>query len=296
MVAMIKTRRVTLAVALVLALGTGWLTLTYLSNLQRQANANSAPVSVVVASQEIPARVPITAAMLAVQTRPASAVDPNAITDMKSAVGSLSLITISPGEALNTSMVGRPEDVGLTVRLTPGMRAVTVPIDKVKGIAGLIQPGDMVDVIAQPPKSGNAPPPASTILRGIRVLAIGDSLEETSATPSPEESMSTTATLEVTPKQADLLVMADLNATLRLALRSPKEPLNSEPTEALHWGAGPDQPSGPYSPPGLADAALLKDLSGASQPVRPDPAPAAPARQAAGSVPIIDGDHYTGGD
>ena len=45
----------------------------------------------------------------------------------------------------------------------------------------------------------------------------------TTATPSPEQESASTVTLEVNPKQADLLAWADANATLRLALRSPRE-------------------------------------------------------------------------
>jgi pilus assembly protein CpaB len=298
MVAALQQRRTTLIIALVLALGAGWLLMTYLSNLQRQANAASAPVHVVVAAQPIPPRVQITAAMLGTVTRPASAVDPNAITDPKDAVGALSLITIPAGASLTSAMVGRPSDVGLTVRLKAGMRAVSVAIDKIKGISGLVQPGDYVDVIAQPARAGAAPPVASTILRGVRVLAIGPDLESASATPSPEEQNAATVTLEVTPKQADLLVMADLNTTLRLALRSPKEPLNSEPTEAIHWGtteAGNTNGGGgdgTDNSGALATAALIKELQG--------PAAAQTQRSASspsfGPVTVIDGDHYAGAE
>jgi pilus assembly protein CpaB len=295
-----NARRTTLLVALALAVITGWLTLTYLSNLQRQTNANTAPVRVLVAAQEIPARVPITAAMLGTVPRPSNAVDPNAVTDPKQIIGALSLITIPAGAGITSAMVGHPSDVGLTVRLAPGMRAISVQIDKVKGISGLVQPGDRVDVIAQPPKSGAAPPPAATILRGVRVLAIGEDLEYTSATPSPQEQQATTVTLEVTPKQADLLVMADINTSLRLALRSSKEPINSQPTEMLHFDNGAsasapsEQSSGP-STQAVADAALLKAISANNAPAAgPARAPAGVAAAPAGSVTVIEGDHYAG--
>jgi pilus assembly protein CpaB len=288
-----NTRRTTLIVAIVLAVGTGWLLLNYLSSLQRQTNANSAPRMVLVAAQEIPARVTITPQMLARVSRPSSAVDPNAITDPAQAVGALTLITIPAGSGVTTAMVGHPSDVGLPVRLAPGMRAISVQIDKVKGVSGLIQPGDRVDVIADPPKASAEPPPASAILRGVRVLAIGDSLEYSSATPSPQEANSTTVTLEVTPKQADLLVMADLNTVLRLALRSPKEPLNSEPAEALHFpsGSGPSVTTGPAPVPAdsgvQAMALALKGMGAQSRSESRGPAPVSDS-----PVKVIDGDRY----
>jgi pilus assembly protein CpaB len=230
-----NVRRTTLLIAVLLAVGTGWLTLNYLSVLKSQSQANGAPRLVVVAAKEIPARAPITSAMLATVSRPASAVDPDAINDPKSIEGSLALITIPVGATITSSKVGRPATEALPVRLQPGMRAVSIETDKVKGVSGLLQAGDRVDVIAVPQKLNNQPPPAATILRGVRVLAIGDTLEYSSATPSPNEANSTTITLEVTPAQADLLAMADINTTLRLALRSPREVPNSLPAESLRF-------------------------------------------------------------
>ena len=292
-----NSRRTTLIVAVILAIGAGWLTLSYLSSLQRQTNANSAPRDIVVAAVDIPARVTITPQMLTHIQRPTSAVDPNALMDPRQAVGALTLITIPAGSGIPSAMIGHPSDVGLPVRLKAGMRAVSVQIDKVKGVSGLIEPGDYVDVIADPPKAAAEPPPASAILRGVRVLAIGDSLENSSATPSPQEASSTTVTLEVTPKQADLLVMADLNTTLRLALRSPKEPLNSQPVEALHFpGAvgGPAPSNSNNDSPVTAMAMALKAVAGG----KPDggaPGHAPAALDPPDSpVSVIDGDHYSG--
>src|ERR1700752_4096676 len=216
-----NVRRTTLLIAVLLAVGTGWLRLNSLSALKSQSQASGAPRLVIVAAKDIPARAPITSDMLTTVSRPSSAVDPDAVTDTKTIVGSLALITIPAGATITSSKIGRPADEALPVRLSPGMRAVSIETDKVKGGGGLLQPGDLVDVIAVPQKNTSEPPPASTILRGVRVLAIGDTLEYSSATPSPNESNSTTITLEVTPAQADLLAMADINTTLRLALRSP---------------------------------------------------------------------------
>jgi Flp pilus assembly protein CpaB len=135
--------------------------------------------------------------------------------------------------------------------LQPGMRAVSIPVDRVKDVSGLVQPGDRVDVIAIPPPRGNggAPPRAATIFRGIRVLAVGNALENPSATPSPEEQTAVTVTLEVTPNQADLLAWADQNATLRLALRSPRESLRTEPAEELTLSGSAVASPPPLLPP-----------------------------------------------
>lgn len=261
-----NTQRTTLLIALLLAAVTGWLTLNYVRSVERSASSNEQR-PVVIATSEIPARATITSSMLQRVSRPASEVDPDALSDPAAAVGQISLITIPAGAALTESKIGRAANAGLPVRLSPGKRAVSIQIDKVKGVSGLMQPGDRVDVIAVPgTKDGSLqPPPAATILRGIRVLAIGDSLEYTSATPSPQEEGSTTVTLEVTPTQADLLAMADQNTTLRLALRSPREPIDSEPTEALRF---------PSAPIDTANANPPQQLAGTMQPQQTrDPAP-----------------------
>ncbi len=276
---MMKGRRTTILVAILLAIGTGWLTLNYLGQLQRQSQTAGAPRPVVVAATEIPARAPITKAMLAVVERPASAVDPDAVTDPRAIVGKLALITIPTGGTITSSKIGQPGNAALPVRLRPGMRALSIEIDKVKGVSGLLQPGDRVDVIAIPPKVGDQPPPAATILRGIRVLALGNTLEYSSATPSPNEQSAATVTLEVTPSQADLLAMADVNTTLRLALRSPREAVTSLRPETLRFPHA--LVAGPLAAPPAAAAAA---------PAAPDPAPQ-PARAAPSlsSVPVLDG-------
>lgn len=275
-----NTRRITLLLAILLAVGTGWLTLNYINNVKNATLANNAPRQVVVAAVDIPARTPITANMLKQTTLPASVVERDAVASSDTISGDLSLITIPAGSQITSSKVGRPSDVGLPVRLAPGKRAVSIQIDRVKGISGLLQPGDRVDVLAIPPRSaGGELPRTAAILRGIRVLAVGTALETSSATPSPDYQNSTTVTLEVTPQQADLLASADANTTLRLALRSPRESLNSEPTESLTLPvaqvAAAPAPQQPVAAPAPAPAPA------------PQPARAVPEH---GNIMIIDGD------
>ncbi|HEY1682736.1 MAG TPA: Flp pilus assembly protein CpaB [Candidatus Tumulicola sp.] len=270
-----NVRRTTLLIAIVLAVGTGWLTLTYLSSLRP---ANSEPRQVVVATQDIAARERITPQMFHVETRDAKTLQPDAISDPSRMAGALALITIPAGSQITASDVGTNVESALPVRLRPGMRAVSIPVDHVKGVSGLIQPGDRVDVIAVPPKDGDSPGKAVTIMRGIRVLAVGSTLEYASATPSPQDQGAPTVTLEVNPKQADLLTWADSDATIRLALRSPLEPIRSEPVEALVINSGDSAPA-MLPPPG---------------PVAPLTAPVAVApvvaKPAANPVQVIIGD------
>ncbi len=173
------------------------------------------------------------------------------------------------------------------------MRAVSISIDKVKGVAGLIQPGDRVDVIAVPPRVASEVPHASAILRGALVLAMGNEVETTSATPSPDNQNLTTVTLALTPRQVDLLASADLNTTLRLALRPPKESIRAFPAEALKLGVPATAPPAavapcpPPQPPAQAPAPAPAPVVAAVK-----PRPAAPAPNV---VPVIELDRIEGG-
>ena len=106
--------------------------------------------------------------------------------------------------------------------------------------------------------------------------------ETTSATPSPDYQNSATVTLEVTPKQADLLASADANTTLRLALRSPREPLNSEPTESLQFPVTQVAAAAPAPQPQQPIYAM--------PPAAPAPQVVRPAQPDHGNIMIIDGD------
>jgi pilus assembly protein CpaB len=274
----VNSRRVPLIVGLALALGTGFLLLNYLT--QNHGITNTARRPVVVATKEIPARAEITAAMLGVTERRVDEVDSDVVAEPRAAVGKIALITIPSGSTVTESKISTPAALALPTRLGHGLRAVSISIDKVKGVSGLIEPGDRVDVIAVPPRVGNEVPKASTILRGVLVLALGNQTETAAATPSPDNQNLTTVTLAVFPQQANLLALADVYATLRLALRSPTEPARAYPTEAMQLGSTDEPRAQPaaYAGPPVMSVAM------------PPPAPVAPKPPPASGVPIIEGD------
>jgi pilus assembly protein CpaB len=197
----VNTRRITLIVAVVLALGTGVLTLRYLSSIQSQADVRQQDVQmrpIVVAARDIPARAKIVPEMLTRSQRAVSEIEPGALSDEKQAEGDIALITIPAGSTLTATKVGRPVEVGLTVRLKPGMRAISIPVDRVKAVSGLIQPGDRVDVLASVPRAPGLQPKAVTIIRGALVLAINQALETAGATPSASAAAMILSSMSVT--------------------------------------------------------------------------------------------------
>jgi pilus assembly protein CpaB len=274
--------RTTLIVAGAIAAATGFLTLNYVSSVGRSDAAQAEPqLGILIAQKDIPARATIDVSMLRRVERRASQVEPGAVTDAHKAIGSLALVSLPAGSTITDSRIGRPQTVALAVVLRPGMRAVSIGIDRVKAVGGLIQPGDRVDVIAVPPRVGDETPQARTIIYGALVLASGmqmESVSQPTSAPGQDASQNlTTVTLGVTPAQADLLATADVNATLRLALRSPQEPIgNAKPERFILPVAPVTKRAASLAPPPQMPITVMAAPAAAA--VRPPPvAPARPA-------------------
>ncbi|WP_372585773.1 Flp pilus assembly protein CpaB, partial [Burkholderia vietnamiensis] len=92
----------------------------------------------------------------------------------------------APIRADNVIAAGAPDF--LAAALQPGMRAISVPVDDVSGNAGLIQPGDFVDVVLTQQIGGSATTPgtfeAETVVRRARVLAVGSEFQRAKAPAS----------------------------------------------------------------------------------------------------------------
>jgi pilus assembly protein CpaB len=164
---------------------------------------------------------------------PAGAVLADADTK-RSLIGGLVLHQIQQGDVLRVPGDAlRPTDHGfLAAVLSPGKVAVTVGVDVVSGAAGLIWPGDNVDVILTQTIDGAAVAPgrrvvAETILEDTRVIAIDQQITQGSPHNSGD-SVAKTVTLEVTPGQAESVQVANRLGRLSLTLRSAA----SQPSEA----------------------------------------------------------------
>jgi len=116
------------------------------------------------------------------------------------------------------ALVAEGSDAGLTALIKPDHRAISVKVDPVVGVAGFIQPGSSVDVLATLRRAQNDQLYTQVILQDIRVLAIDQKLEENDdGEPQPE---ATVVTLEVTPRDAQKLSYAGFQGELQLALRN----------------------------------------------------------------------------
>jgi pilus assembly protein CpaB len=115
-------------------------------------------------------------------------------------------------------IAGKGSGEGLTALIEPGMRAVSVQINEISGVAGFIQPGTRVDVMFTRVFS-NGDAATATILQNVKVIAYGRQLDA-SAKLDPRDAKPTVATLLVTQEQAERLVLAEQRGKIQLALRN----------------------------------------------------------------------------
>src|SRR5215813_11122291 len=118
---------------------------------------------------------------------------------------------------LSTKITGPGQRATLSATLQDGMRAVTIRVNDVEGVAGFVQPGDRVDVALTRQKDANGKDKSSTdvVLQNVRVLAIDQTADERNDKPSVARAV----TLEVDTASAQKLALAASIGTLSLILR-----------------------------------------------------------------------------
>ncbi|MFE8584792.1 Flp pilus assembly protein CpaB [Sphingomonas sp. NCPPB 2930] len=140
--------------------------------------------------------------------------------------GTVLRYAITAGQPLTQGSVVPPGDRGfLAAALTPGMRAVTVPVSAQTAVAGFVFPGDRIDmVLTQDVAGGGDGPPlkvSETIMRNVRVLATDQSTDHQAGSDGKTAVHPfTTVTVETTPKMAEQLAVAQTVGTLSLSLRA----------------------------------------------------------------------------
>ncbi len=132
---------------------------------------------------------------------------------------------VAEGEPLTPASVVGPREPGfLTAALSPGARAVTIRVGAATGYAGLIDPGDRVDVILTAEidtvETTNVAF-ARTIVEDVRVVAVDHRIGVATGPGEGARNRTeiTTATLEVSPEQGDRLVLGEHEGNLSLAVR-----------------------------------------------------------------------------
>lgn len=141
-------------------------------------------------------------------------------------VGAMIKRSLGAGDALLLADVVRPFEHGfLAAVVGQGMRAATIAVDAVSGTAGLISPGDRVDVILIQAIDDPLLPigrrvAAETVLMNVRVIAIDQQIVQGQSSPGADNPNAHTVTLEVTGVQAERVAVASRIGRLSLSVRS----------------------------------------------------------------------------
>jgi pilus assembly protein CpaB len=189
------------------------------------------PLMVLVAKGDIAAGSFLNAEMLRWQEWPRDSLNDSYVQQDKAKledfVGTVVRSRLTSGEPVTASRVVRPGDRGfMAAVLTPGMRAVTVNVTSATGMAGFVSPGDHIDLlltmVVHPEKDQKDDPDrhmSETVLTDLRVLAMDQRISD----DKKDVAIPKTATLEVTPKQAEIVAVTSELGLLSLSLRSVAE-------------------------------------------------------------------------
>lgn len=143
---------------------------------------------------------------------------PNAVKELENSVARAPML---PGEPITAMKLVKPGEGGVLAAILPaGMRAISTRIKEETGVGRLILPNDHVDVIftqRRRSRAGGDDYESDTLFRNVRVLAIGQLIE---AKDGKRLAEGNTATLELTPRQTELLALANSKGEISLALRS----------------------------------------------------------------------------
>lgn len=209
-----------------------------------EAPQEEAKKTVIVAKQPIPIYTEITAEMLEAVEYPESAVAPNAVLDLESAVGCTTLVEISAQEVLMSNHLLKADDIvgGLALLLEDGMRAMSVRVDDVTGVSNLLKVGNKVDVIVvldAPKEEDEADDEdddtqetevvATMLLENIEIVALNTALIGNPVDDDGYPSY-TTVTLAVTPQDAVSLAFACHEGTVYLIERPQNDDTLVDPT------------------------------------------------------------------
>jgi pilus assembly protein CpaB len=221
-----RARVLVLAIAITAALGAAWVAKKIVSGPRETVEKTVGATDVLVAATDINLGDSVRADVLKWQQWPVEGVTPGLITrnarpdaptELSGAVARAPFIA---GEPIKEQKLIKISEGGVMAAILPaGMRAISTPIREETSAGGFILPNDRVDVIlSHKMRVGSKEEPVSeAVLRNARVLAIGQEIENKDG-----EKVATgkTATLELTPRQAEVLALAQSMGEISLSLRS----------------------------------------------------------------------------
>ena len=267
-----------LAIAILAGGGLAYGTYNFMQNQPvKQVNTPTQPV--VVAAGDLQLGAEIKKEDLQVVQFPAGKTPEGTFAKPDEVIGRGLIVPIVKNEPiLKAKLASKEAGSGLPPVIPEGMRAVSVRVNEVVGVAGYVLPGNRVDVVATAsPTEARADTTSKVVLANVQVLTAGTRMEQNGDQSKPVQV--TVVTLLVYPEQAERLALASTEGKIQLALRNP-----------LDQGA-PTTPGIKTSGLMGSVAAPVRQSAGASRPRSAQPATqSVPAPAPMPTVEMIRGD------
>ena len=240
-------RKKLLIAAVVVGLFAAFLVYLYGQQVQEEKDELVAdPHEVVVAATDIPAGAPLNEENITTKEVPAQFLPANPLlrSDIEIYLGQPVGENIEAGAMILTSDFSVAEVARtLSARIPSGERAMTIPVDSISGVAGLLQPGDRVDLLGTFPvgQEDELIPEASggesigyvtmSMLQNVTLLAVGQQISDAGRGGDSQQGRGySNVTLSLTPEEAELMIIAQTRGELNLLLRN-REDMETVPVE-----------------------------------------------------------------
>ncbi len=254
---MMKRRGTVLVLfSLLLGVGAAWGANQWVQGRLAAGSDDGSTARVIVAAISIPYGTKIEDRHVRAIDYPVDSIPDAAVVDTDAAIGRVATLDIERGELLIGSRLA-DHNGGSTLAALVGksMRAITVRVDDVVGVAGFLLPGNFVDVVSSRIELKTRRATTETILNNIKVLAV----DQTAATDKNEPVIVRAVTLEVTPGQSEVLVKAKEEGTIQLTLRNPDEPQQvAQAPKAAPRPAAPAPVTRPAPRPTSAEVQVIR--------------------------------------
>lgn len=184
---------------------------------------NKAMVQVVVAKIDLAKGSPLLAENMATRSIPQEWVHSGAITpdQFGRAEGSVLAYGANAGEPVIWAQLEGQRAPTFSARLTQGRRAVTVPVDEISSLSGMVEPGDLIDIVVS--IKNDKKNFTFTLLQSVTVLATGTKASQEEKDPEGRSRTFSTITLDTSPEDAKRVIAAREVGRVTALLRAPND-------------------------------------------------------------------------
>lgn len=259
MISLVEKRGI--IIAIIIAIAAAVSSILWLKNVQRNLERAAAQqlletqantTDTIYAKVDIPSDKVITEDMLFTRLVYKDKLPPGAATSIARVVGRVATSQLKKDSMISVDKLAWPttKETSLAMRTPVGRRAMTIPVDNISSLMGMIRPGDYVDVIGliivpvQIEGKQAAQPATVPLFQNVLVLAVGSEIgiaaeKESSSRrrtqeTAPSKESAPLITLALTPEEANLLSFVQEQGKIRLALRSPGD-AKTQPVQLASW-------------------------------------------------------------